>query len=336
MPVDRGVPLEPIHVVEARVVGSTEGRAGLAAEVVIEHARAEGAPVRRALTVRPRQQPVVEIGDGNQRRSVELESFDLFATASVVEPAGPGRQTRADVSAAIARLAGVARLGRRLPSVPATIEVDDYVTIELRARYAPYRNGSAQGEERSLLSETLTKAMTTPPEVTCDVRVIDAGGSVRRVAATSDHTAPPGLESSGVTITPASTGHRLVIGPLGQSPASAQVDASLADRFGLRAWASAWVDNYRIVEPLPWVEQVAEISLDELRRRHERIDATSRRAPTDDAVAAAGMIRCLAGVMGSLDGSTSVPASRVAGVIRLASRVAELVPSVGRPDSNAG
>jgi hypothetical protein len=110
-----------------------------------------------------------------------------------------------------------------------------------------------------------------------------------------------------------------------------RVDASLQDRFGLRAETSATVENFRIVEPRPWVERVAGITLAELRRRRDRIDGASRTTPDPESLAAAGMIRCLLDVVEALDGQAAAPAGRVAGAVRLATRVAELMPAVGRP-----
>jgi hypothetical protein len=320
---------EVIRVVEARPLVGDD--ASLAAEVVIEHRPEVGAPVRRTLTVRPREQSVLLADDGGQGVAVELESFDLFATATVGAEAGPGTRVRADVSPVVGRLAGLGRLGRRLRSVPATIEVDDFVSVDVAARYAPFRDGEVQGEERSLLSETVTKAIGAPLDVRCDVRLTDAGGNVRRLAAPNGGTAVSAGDLPGVNATPRGTGQRLVVGPLGGEPTTVRVDAVVEDRFGLRARTSATVDNFRIVEPRPWVEQVAGVSLAELRRRRERIERASRSAPDPDALAAAGMIRCLLDVVEALDGQTAVPARRVAGAARLAKRVAELMPPVGRP-----
>jgi hypothetical protein len=322
---------EVLRIVEARPLVAPGDDAGLAAEVVIEHRPEAGAPVRRTLTVRPREQPVLLADDGGAGVAVELESFDLFATASTSAEVGPGTRLRADVSAAVSRLAGLDRLGRRLRVVPATIEVDDFVTIDLAGRYAPFRDGEVQGEERSLLSESVTKAISAPLEVRCDVRLTDAEGNVRRLATPNGGTSPRAGDLPGVQATPRGTGQRLVVGPLGAKPTTVRVEASLQDRFGLRADTSATVENFRIVEPRPWLEQVAGISLTELRSRRERIERASRTAPDPDSQAAAGLIRCLLDVVEALDGQTAAPARRVAGAARLAKRVAELMPAVGRP-----
>jgi len=326
----RGPPLEVIQVVEARPIVSSSEKPTLAAEVAIEHRLASGRPARRTLTIRPRDQPVVVIEAGDGRRSIELESFDLFASASVAEATDPGNRMRIDISAAIGRLAGVERLGRELRSVPTMIEVDDFVRVEVSARYAPYRNGSVQGEERSLLSQSITSAIGGPFDVRCDVRLVAADGIVRRLYAPTDQPAAPAGDPPALTITPEKAGHRIVIGPLGAEPTTVRLDATVQDSFGLQAPASAWVDNYRVVEPRRWLEEAAEISLDELRRRRERLDRASLMVPDADSLAAAAMIRCLVETIEALDDGVAVPACRIAGTIRLATRVAELMPPIAR------
>ena len=138
-------PLEVIRVLEARPVVPLDEGEPLAAELVVEKRSPGGDPVRHSLTVRPRESPVVVI-DG---APVELESFDLFATIRVDDGGQGGKRIQRDITDAIARLAGLERLSHALPRIPATIEVDDHVTVDVLARYAPYRDGSVQGEERS-------------------------------------------------------------------------------------------------------------------------------------------------------------------------------------------
>jgi hypothetical protein len=326
----RGPRPEAIRVVEARPVVSPGGDAGLAAEVVVERRPELGGPVRRSLTVRPREQPVLPADETESGAPVELESFDLFATAGLAAEPRAGTRVRADVSAAISRLAGLDRLGRSLPPLPATVEVDDFVAVDLAARYAPFRGGDVQGEERSLLSVTLTDALREPLGVRCDVRVTSADGNVRRLGPPG--AGPPAAVGDGpsVTMTPRGTGHRLVVGPLGTEPTTVRVEATLEDRFGLRADARATVENFGLVDARPWVEQVAGISLAELRRRRERVEAAGRTAPDRDSLAALGMIRSLVGAIEALEGPEAAPARRVAGAVRLATRVAELMPPVGR------
>ena len=43
---------------------------------------------------------------------------------------------------------------------------------------SPFRDGVAQGEERSLLSERLTRAVTNPADCTCDVVLTSVDGGV--------------------------------------------------------------------------------------------------------------------------------------------------------------
>jgi hypothetical protein len=321
---------EAMRVVEARPVISPGDAPRLVAEVVIEARPEAGEPVRRALTVRPREQPVLVVDD-EPGLAVELESFDLFARASVGDATGPGTRVRTDISAAIGRLAGLDRLGRRLRPLPATVELDDFLTVDVNARYAPFRDGAVAGEERSLLSESVTKAVSRPLDVRCDVRLTDLDGTIRWLATPDGGPLPPASGRPGMKTSPHGTGRRLVIGPLAGEPRTVRVEAFVEDHFGLRARTSASVDNYRVVEPRPWVEKVAGISLAELRRRRERIERLSRTAPDPDAQAAAGMIRCLVDVVEALEGPTAVPARRVAGAVRLATRIAELMPTVGRP-----
>jgi hypothetical protein len=312
-----------LRVAEARPVVSASEGSGLAAELVIDQPGEGGLADRRVVTVRPGEESVLV--DEASGQTIELDSFDLFASASVGPTGEPARRIEADITGAIARIAGLDRLGHRLRPSTASVEVDESVIVELATRYAPFRDGKVAGEERTPLSESMTRAHPGSADVRADVRITGENGTVRRRVTNEGVDAADGAPA--VRVEPRDRGRRLIVGPFGGAPTAVQVDATLVDRFGRRATTRAVAHNFRVVDARPWVERAAGISLAELRGRHARLERAARSEPAPESLASAAMVRALVEVLESLDGEGAVPAGRVAGAVRLALRVAELLPA---------
>ena len=279
----------------------------------------------RALTVRPRQPAWVL--DESTGRWLQLESFDLFALASVeasADDASPPAASEADIAAIIERLAGLERRGHRLRALSASIEVEDAISFGIGARYVPYRDGEAMGEEQSAVSEHLNAVDTGPVHVTrADLWVSRGEGPLRRL----QH--PPGSElvedPSTVDLRDDDRGRRLVVGGLSGDPTVVRLEASVEDRFGLHSAASALAANFRVVDAARWVEDTCGVSRGVIRQRLRRAEAVARTSQTPTAFASAGMLRALVDAIEDLDVERSVPAVRVAGAVALVHRVEELV-----------
>ena len=157
----------------------------------------------------------------------------------------------------------------------ATIEVDDFVIVDVASRYAPFRGSEVAGEERSLLSEAMTRAHSgSATELRADVRLTRADGSVRRQQVGS------GPGGGDVHVEVQADRQRLTIGPLGQEPTSVTLDATVSDGFGLQAKTRASVQNFRVVDARAWVEQSLGIALPQLRQRKDELERSTRTAPT--------------------------------------------------------
>jgi hypothetical protein len=318
----------PIRLTEATPKVSLGPSPSIAVDVRAEAVSADGRGEDRGhLTVRPRE--TAWILDEPTGRWTELESFDLFGLASVERAPGlqgdPGGRAQADITAAIGRLAGLERLGHRLRAPHATVELDDTVTVGFRSYYAPYRDGEVMGEERSLLSDRLNDVDTGPVSARADVWITGADGRTlrRRVGHARE---PDGGNGAALELAADGHGHRLVIGHLGDGPVVVRLEGSLEDLFGLRSDVSAVAANFRVVDPRPWVEAASGVSLDSLRRRLVAVDGSARLGPTAARSAAAGLLRTLVEVLTGLDAESPVAAPRVAGAVRLARRVQELLP----------
>jgi hypothetical protein len=319
-----------VRLVEATPKVSLGRSPSIAVDVRAESVAGDGSAEDRGLiTVRPREAPWVL--DEAIGRWTQLESFDFFAVASVERPLPgrddpePARRVQADISAAIGRLAGLERLGHRLRGPSATVEIDDTVTVNLRGRYAPYRDGEVMGEERSLLSERLNEIDTGEVTTQADVWITEAGGRTRRLRI-GHGDEPDGQGAASLALDPSANGQRLVVGGLPEGLAVVRLEGSLEDRFGLRSDVSALAANFRVVGARPWVEATCGVSLDALRGRLSRVDRSVRLAPTAEWITIAGMLRALVEALVVLDAESVVSATRVAGAVRLTRRVQELIP----------
>jgi hypothetical protein len=308
-------PRPRVDLVDVRPIVTGGENPTLAVEITADVTRdSRRSPARSVVTIRPRETGLIT--DPATGQTIELESFDLFATSSVEPPSGVATNRLLDISASIERLAALEGLGHHLPSRVATVEVDDVVTIDLTTRYVPFRENQTQGEERSLLSDRLNEAVTDPVDVGCDVRLTAIDGTMRRErvgggSASKGRVVPARLETHRGR-------HRLVVGAFGGEPTVVFVDWTAQDRFGLRTQATSLVANYRVVDARSWVERTTGTSLADLRRRFDGLQRAARMTPTDDAVAAMGMLRALVEALESLDHETESPATRVAGAVRLA------------------
>ncbi len=312
-----------LEVTEARSVVTIGDTPRHSAEVVVGGPLVGGGFAHHTLTVNPRETPLLI--DDASGETIEMESFDVFAYASLPEPGGGSRQMEADITASIARLAGIRPSYKALRRTSAAIEMDDFVIVDLAARYAPYRDGVVFGEERSKLAEAVNRAESGPVDIRADVRFVGERDGVRRrrIANAQAGTISDAPE---VHLDEQGNGYRLTVGPLGE-PTSVRVEATLVDRFGLAADTRVSAHNYRVFDARAWVERAAAISLSQIEARHNGIETAARMAPTADLVSSAAMLRALIDTLASLDGPDAVPASRVAGALRLAVRVAELLPT---------
>lgn len=319
----------PIRLVEATPKVSLGRSPSVAVDVRAEIVAADGnADDLGFITVRPRETPWVL--DQATDRWTQLESFDLFGVASVERAPMQGdpqwaKRVEADISAVIGRLAGLERLGHRLRAPRATVEVDDTVTVSLRGRYAPYRDGEVMGEERSLLSDRINEVDTGPVSTQAAVWVTEADGRTRRFQI-GHGVELDGQNAAVLALDTGDDGQRLVVGGLGDGLVVVRLEGSLEDRFGLRSDVSALAANFRVVGARPWVEAACGVSLDMLRGRLAQVDRSVRLGPTAAGIVAAGMLRTLVQALAVLDEESAIPATRVAGAVRLARRVQELVP----------
>jgi hypothetical protein len=322
-------PRGTVQITNVRPVVSLGDAPSIGAEVAVTiEGSGELNRSERVVTVRPRENPLVV--DDETGEAVELESFDLFALATAVPVSERAVQQTADIASSIARLAGLEHGGGRLRAGPATVEVDEEVAVDVHTRYAPFRDGEVQGEEHSRLSESLNGVDTGPIEVWCDASHLDGEGRVRRArtgevkAVREDQRGPEPARVERIE-----DGYRVVVGQLGSTPTVVNLDVVATDQFGLRSVVSVVAPNYRVVDARAWVEQATGLHLNEQRKRLDELERLARRAPTDRARANAGLVRCLAEVLESLDNEPAVSAFQVAGAVRLAARVEELV--AGRP-----
>jgi hypothetical protein len=331
-----GPPRPPVtaRIVDVQPILGSDKTSGLAATLTLDVGADGDRPERRIVTVHPGRQPLVELDSGDDSRTIELESFDLFAHATIHSSKGAVSTAQGDVAEAITRMAGLDRLGRTLRPVPATIEVDDDVTVDFAARYAPYRDGGVHGEERSLLSETLTRAVDEPQSFDCEIQLTATTGEVYRVAR-SEYPGEDPIGAARYRTESDRSHHRLTVGGFGEQPVALNVEATIADAFGLTAHATAQVANYRIVDAGAWVERASGISRAAVENSRADAERAMADAPDPATQAAIGMLTALTDVLAQLDQATAAPARRVAGVIQLSTRIAELLPRVRLcPDSS--
>jgi hypothetical protein len=292
--------------------------------VALERRRGNGETTARVVSIAPREEPLLL--DEATGETITLDSFDLFAAASPRLAGQSVRRSDVDVSSAIAALAGLERLGVRLRPALATLEVHDSVVVDLVTRYAPYRDGEVAGEERSVLSEAMTRAHREPLDIRADLRLSGADGRVRhrRVARSSaddpDHVSDVRVENG-------QGGQHLVVGPLGDEPVTVQAEVTVHDQFGLHSRTRATIANFRVMDARAWVERTTALSLDHMRRRRDELELRDRRAPTKDSQTSAAMMGALVEALESLHTPEGAHATRVAGVVRLALRAAELLPA---------
>jgi hypothetical protein len=315
-----------VAVEDARAIVSRGPTPRIGAELIVATRDGDRAHGRRVVAVRPRE-PVL-IVDEATGNATELESFDLFAATARAPATGAPSRVEADIAGSIAELAGIGQIGRRLVGSRARIEVDAIVALDLSARYAPFRDGQAQGEEESRLSATLNDANTGAVEYRCDVRYADATRTFRRSRVSTRESAAGATEPgrADVSLSGLEDGQRLVIGPLGETPTVVYVSGTATDEFGLTAPFSAIVPNYRVIEARAWVERATGTSLSVLRARRDEAERLKRIGPTPDAVMTSGLLGCLVDVLEALEGPDPAPATRVAGAVRLADRVRDLAP----------
>jgi hypothetical protein len=278
------------------------------------------------MTVRPGEIPW--LFDEDTESWTELESFDLFATAAVSR-VGVTRRTQADIADAIGRLAGLEHLGQRLQAPAATIELDDALMVTVATRYAPYRDGEVMGEERSLVSESLSKFDTGPVTARCDVWLTDSSGRARRVRIGDPD--EPAVDGAGVTVETVEGGQRLVVGAIGAGPMLVRVEGHVQDSFDRRANVFALAANFRVLDARRWVDGASGVPLEFLQARLAQAAGAARLSPTPGGVAATGMWRSISDLLLSLNSDEPVPATRVAGAVRLARRVDELLLRPSRP-----
>jgi hypothetical protein len=306
-----------LEVRSARPVLETAEARGLAVEVEVAPL-GDASDARHTVTVRPRETPLVV--DDETGVSTQLESFDLFATASIQTSPGPSARTQADIRDSILRLAGLYELGRGLPKQDAVIEVDDAVTIGLDSRYAPFRDGKVQGEERSMVAEVLSKAETGSVEFRCEVNIFGTDAKPRRFRVATDGIADR-QDQRLARLEQDERRPRVVIGPLGSTPAVVRVEAVAEDRYGLRSPVSVLTANYRVIDARRWLEGATGLSLDTLHRQLHRLEADAAATPSDANLSAAAMLRALVDVLNGLDHTPAAPAAAVAGALRLADHV---------------
>jgi hypothetical protein len=307
---------------------SADGAPSISVEVQPELIARDGDTRRmEALTIRPRESAWVL--DDSTGRWIELESFDLFAIASRSAAGGdaePQSTTEADIAAVIEGLAGLRRPRARLHARLAMVQVEEAISFDIAARYVPYRNGEVMGEERSSISDHLNAVDTGPARVArADAWVSNGRGPVRRL----HH--PSGTERvedrSTFDLVEDDDVRRLVVGGLGGAPAVVRLEATVEDRFGLRAPVSALAANFRVLGAARWVEDACGVSRGTLRQRLRRAEAEARTSQRPTAHATTRMLGAVVGAIEDLDSEGSAPAVRVAGAVALTRRVEELVES---------
>jgi hypothetical protein len=192
------------------------------------------------------------------------------------------------------------------------------MTVALDPRYAPYRDGKVQGEERSLVADVLSKADTGAVEFRGTVTML-AGSETRKFQLASDGSRESKSPQPGRIDRKKGQLH-LSIGPLGSEPAVARIEGTVEDRFGLTSPISVLAANYRVMDPLRWIEGTTGLSVDRLSRKLHRLEDGGA-PPTDARLATIGMLRALVDVLQRLEREPSAAAASVAGALRLAEAV---------------
>ncbi|MDN5851432.1 MAG: hypothetical protein L0K86_01050 [Actinomycetia bacterium] len=318
--------------VRTRAVISDDERPSLSAEVVVELPSESNEPRQHTVTVHPRQEATVLLDGTDATTTVNIDSFDLFATAEVEPARSPSTRLVADIVPAIVRLSGLERLGYRALPLETAIEVDDYLHVNLGTRYAPFRNGATAGEERTTLSEVLSESTDGQTTLEGEMWIVNADGTQQRTQ----------LSSNATTVTDAAArfeerdrGYHLVLGPFGNQPTSLHLQARLKDAYGLTSHVSARTDNYRIIQAQSWLEQVWGVRLEDLTRWYELVAMDSHRAPNATARATEAMLEQLLEIVRGLDEASAIPAGRVAGALRFAHRTTELISQGSWPTPRA-
>lgn len=182
-----------------------------------------------------------------------------------------------------------------------------------------------------MLSEGLTAEMPGPLGLRSKALITSVDGTIRTLV-TDDGGASGGTvrDAPRIRTTPRGIGHRVVIGPFGDEPVTVRLDATVDDGAGLEASTGVSVENYRVVEPGSWLEKAAGLSLDELWLRSRRLEHEAIMIPAPATVAAEGMVRCLLEAVEALDTARAAPARQVAGAVRLASSIDEIIAPLGR------
>jgi hypothetical protein len=321
-----------VRVVEATPKVSMGSSPSIEISVRAETINADGRVEEHGhITVQPRETPW--LFDEATGRWSELETFDLFTLPTIERStertnARSDRQRHLDIAATIENLAGLERLGQRIRAPEAAVEIDDEVVISLRSHYVPFRDGEAMGEESSLLSESLNKTDTGPVAVRGDVWVANETGRTQRFRiGHADELAR--LEDVAVKLdtSEGGNGRRLVISGLGQGLAIVRFNAMIEDQFGLGSHVSALASNFHVANAQAWVEAACGVSVNAARRHILEAAQSVRLGPTDSAIASVAMLRTVVEALTELDAHRVVPATRVAGAVRLGLRVQELLPN---------
>ncbi len=329
--VDRASRQATFRVVETRPVlheaGADVTNGALTAEVVVEIRTPGSETVTRGpVIVRPREEPELQVGGGH----LSLESFDLFGAVASVRgaPRSAVRHT-VDITAALNRLAGLEESRRQLSPVPATIEVDPEIRIELVGRYVPYRDGSVQGEERSALSSALTAAANGRIRVQEVVVLLEGATSGRLVTEHLVTDAEPASRPEG-SPAPLRLNRRdagrfeLVIANL-HEPTSITADITFTDGAGLISSGRAHVQNYRLIDAHWWLTKATRLVPGRLEKQLAAAERLSRKNPTPGNEAALGLLQCAASHLADVKSRSMVPATQVAGIARIIIRVDEML-----------
>ena len=311
------------------IVDGERGR--ISADVVVDvephGAGGSARPVRHAITVGPRANPVIALDPADPTRVVEVESFDLVASARV--PPGPDSAARtierqADVLPALSQAAGLGRLGYRLAAAAATVLVGDRCSIEVETRYAPFRDGGTWGEERSMLSDAVTRAVAAMPTVTCAAGVVSGDGTSRRTEAVGTGRGRH-LEADATSERRAGAPAVVTLDVPADDLVFVQATVTAADGFGLRSSVEVMTTNYRIVDAGSWLESTLDIDRAALAERRRQAEYLATKEGTDPHLRRAALLDVAADALDLLHDSPSTSGYQVAGALRLLIRVEELL-----------
>jgi hypothetical protein len=131
-----------LRTAQVRPVASAGEASSLSVELEIEQPRDDGQAESRMITVRPREEPLLV--DEASGETIELGSFDLFASASIVTTEHVPQRVETDITESIARLAGLDP-DHRLRASMASMSAWRWVTASLCGRRSRTRLNKLAG-----------------------------------------------------------------------------------------------------------------------------------------------------------------------------------------------